>query len=45
MPDYHGNVPVTRKTGKPVRDVWNEALRLRRVGYKTEVLKAEGDKD
>jgi hypothetical protein len=29
---------LSRRSGKPVRDVWQEALSLHRVRYETDVL-------
>jgi len=34
---------LARREGKPVRDVWAEALTLHRVRYETKVLAAEAE--
>jgi acyl-CoA reductase-like NAD-dependent aldehyde dehydrogenase len=32
---------LSRRQGKPIREVWTEALSLHRVRYETKVLRAE----
>jgi hypothetical protein len=34
---------LSRRSGKPVRDVWEEALSLNRVRYETDVLKEDDE--